>query len=96
MISTDIRDNELKKFRDSADGPVVAVTLSSDYITNDLDEVAQVTYVGKSNGTNWIVQKVTETGSDLSIRYATILNNSLYTTYSDAWTNRLTLTYEAR
>jgi len=95
-----INDLEKGKFRDTVDGPAVAVVLSESlsgaYVTNDLDDVSPITYIGKSNGINWEVQKVTETGSDLSIRYATILNNSLYTTYDDAWTNRLTLTYEAR
>lgn len=99
-LSTSVKDNEQGKFRDTVDGPAVAVVLSESlsgaYVTNDLDDVSPITYIGKSNGTNWEVQKVTESGSDLSIRYATILNNSLYTTYADAWTNRLTLTYEAR
>lgn len=99
-LSTDVRDNEAKKFRDTVDGPAVAVVLSESlsgaYVTNDLDDVAPITYIGKSNGTNWEVQKVTESGSDLSIRYATIVNNPSNTTYADAWTNRLTLTYEAR
>lgn len=99
-LSTAIKDNEANKFRDTVDGPAIAVVLSESlsgaYVTNDLDDAAPITYIGKSNGTNWEVQKVTESGSDLSIRYATILNNSLYTTYADAWTNRLTLTYEAR
>jgi hypothetical protein len=99
-ISTDVRDNEAKKFRDTANGPAVAVVLSESlsgaYVTNDLDDVFPITYIGKSNGTDWEVQKVTESGSDLSIRYATISNNLTITNYSDAWDNRLTLTYVAR
>ena len=96
VLSTAVRDNEQGKFRDGAEGVVVAVTLSGDYVTNDIDEVATSTYIGKSNGVSWQVQKVTESGNDLSIRYATILNNPSNTTYADAWTNRLTLTYKAR
>ena len=95
-----INDLEKGKFRDTIDGPAVAVILSESlsgaYVTNDLEESAPITYIGKSNGIDWEVQRLTETGSGLNIRYATINNNLTITNYSDAWTNRLTLTYEAR
>lgn len=99
-LPVSINDLEKGKFRDTAEGPAVAVvlseSLSSAYVTNDLDDASPITYIGKSNGASWEVQKVTETGSDLSIRYATISNNLTITNYSDAWDNRLTLTYVAR
>lgn len=66
---------------------------ATEYFTNDLDVVGSDTYVGKSNGTDWLVQKITESGDDLTMRYATVLNNITRTTYALAWANRATLTY---
>lgn len=62
--------------------------------TNDVtDKVDNVTKIGKetSNG-GWLVLKIDET-SGVEIRFATMSNNASVKTYSDAWTNRDTLTY---
>lgn len=60
---------------------------------NDLEEVGAVTYVGIENANaEWIIKKIDET-SGISIRYATIANNGGYSTYTDAWTARASLTY---
>lgn len=61
----------------------------ADFSTNDLDEGA-TSYFGKTkpDGT-WLVQRLTDT----SVSYATVTNNGSVTTYTDAWTDRLTLTY---
>jgi hypothetical protein len=49
-------------------------------------------YVGKSAGGNtWLVQKFSTTSGVML--YATQVNNASITTYADAWSNRLTLTY---
>jgi hypothetical protein len=65
------------------------------YKTNNLDEVSNVTYIGKAKpGTNlWLIVKLTATGADYDLTYANVSNNVSYTTYSAAWTDRLTLTY---
>lgn len=56
---------------------------------SDIEEDT-ISYYGRTNADgNWLVQKVTAT----VISYATIVNNLSTTTYSDAWTNRATLTY---
>lgn len=94
-LSPNINSREFDKFRDGQSGSVVAVAIE-DFVTNDLDESGSTTYIGRSNGVNWEVQRIVETGPDLSVRYATIANNSSYTSYTTAWTNRLTLTYAAR
>jgi hypothetical protein len=70
-----------------------SITASSstlaDFSVNDIEDDA-TSYFGKTkpDGT-WLVQKVTDT----SVSYATVTNNGSVTTYTDAWTNRLTLTY---
>jgi len=66
----------------------------SDYMTNDVDEATStLTYVGKEDGDgNWAIQKIDES-SGTSITYATVTNNSGTTSYSTAWTNRASLTY---
>lgn len=92
-ISTDVRDNEAKKFRTTPDGPAVAIVNSGEYFTNDLDESGTTTYIGKSDGLNWLIQRIVESGNDLTIRYATADQNLTTTTYEQAWTNRTMLNY---
>lgn len=62
---------------------------SATYNVNDIEE-GTTSYFGKttSDGTYQIV-KVTDT----SVSYATATNNGAVTTYTDAWTNKATLTY---
>lgn len=66
----------------------------NNYSTNDVEEASStLTYVGKEDKDgNWVVMKIDES-SGTSIQYATVTNNSGTTTYSDAWTNRASLTY---
>ena len=69
----------------------------------DLEDVEEdtstnTTYVGKQTDAGvWLIQKIVETtvGTVITtiIQYATILNNAAVLTYSDAWTNRASLTY---
>ena len=71
----------------------VTVNALGEYATNDIEEVGTITYIGKEDPAGeWFIQKVDQT-SGTSIRYATVKNNPTYTTYSDGWTNRATLTY---
>jgi len=64
--------------------------------TNNIDEVSStLTYVGKEDKDGaWVIQKI-DTSSGTSITYATQTNNPTYDNYSDAWTNRASLTYSA-
>lgn len=57
--------------------------------TNDLEE-GTTSYFGQttSDGT-WRIIKLT----DISVSYATVSNNGAVTSYTDAWTNKATLTY---
>lgn len=66
------------------------------YEVNDLDDAGSgVTYIGKADTDgNWIVERITESGNDLSKDYANISNNAGQANYTDAWTNRLTLTFQ--
>ena len=104
-----LRDKENNKFIDFDDGtPAVQVkaklvdsegtTISDDslkkYSANDVDEASStITYVGKENAAGkWLIQKI-DTSSGTSISYATQENNSGYDNYTDAWTDRTSLTY---
>lgn len=70
-----------------------SITASSstlaDFSVNDIED-ATTSYFGytKPDGT-WLVKELTAT----SVSYATVTNNGAVTTYTDAWTNRATLTY---
>lgn len=57
--------------------------------TNDIEEDT-TSYFGQttSDGT-WRIIKLTDT----SVTYATVSNNGAVTSYTDAWTNKATLTY---
>jgi hypothetical protein len=59
------------------------------YATNDIEEDT-TSYFGQttSDGT-WKIIKLTDT----SVSYATVTNNGTVTSYTDAWTDRATLTY---
>lgn len=60
-----------------------------DYSVNDIEE-GTTSYYGKSNASGaFLVLKVTDT----SVSYATVTNNGGVASYTDAWTNRATLTY---
>ncbi len=61
----------------------------ADFSVNDIED-ATTSYFGytKPDGT-WLVKELTDT----SVSYATVTNNGAVTTYTDAWTNRATLTY---
>ena len=67
------------------------------YVTNDVDDVtvSDVIFVGKETrgGDEWLVIKM-DMSSGMSVRYATKTNNPSYTTYSAAWSQRTSLTYE--
>lgn len=70
----------------------------SSYLINDLDDgdtTSNILYIGLEDPSgNWCVSKFDETTQTLPTKqYATVDNNSSTTTYSDAWTNRATLTY---
>ena len=63
------------------------------YNTNDIIESGSVTYICKERADGeWMVLKIDSTTNNV-FRYATVLNNSSITTYSDAYTNHATLTY---
>ena len=61
---------------------------------NDMEEIGTITYVGiEDANAEWTIKKIDET-STMSIRYATIINNPIHTTYSSAWNSRASLVYE--
>lgn len=61
----------------------------ADFSVNDIEE-ATTSYFGftKPDGT-WLIKELTDT----SVAYATVSNNGAVASYTDAWTNRLTLTF---
>jgi len=67
-----------------------------DYYTNDIDDYSQtnIMYIGKEkdDGT-WLILKL-DMNTGTVIRGASETNNSTYTSYSSAWTNRLSLNYD--
>lgn len=60
---------------------------------NAMVTLGSITYIGmeEKNGF-WFIKKMDET-TGMVLGYATINNNSNYSSYSDAWTNKATLTY---
>ena len=68
---------------------------SESFFANDVDEVSKTElYVGEStSGGQWRIKQVIG-DKDLTIRYATLVNNPSKTTYALAWTDRLALTYD--
>jgi len=76
---------------DTGSGSASGSALAS-YETNDIEDGATYLYLGQSTSSAaWCVKRVNQDGT--GIRYATVTNNGAVTTYSDAWTNRATLTY---
>ena len=66
----------------------------ANYKTQDIDDVVGGLYVGKQKPTGeWLIEKYIFTGDDVAIAYANLSNNPSNTTYSSAWTGRLSLTY---
>lgn len=67
----------------------------SEYKGQDIEEVTTtLTYVGKLTTTGlWLILSI-DTTTGVVIRYANISNNSTKTTYTLAWTDRASLTYE--
>lgn len=44
---------------------------------------------------NWIIQRFDQSVTNvINYRYATVKNNAGYVAYSNAWTNRVSLTYD--
>lgn len=72
----------------------VTTNALGEYNVNDMEVSGAVTHVGKEDPDgNWYIQKIDES-SGTSIRYATIKNNANYTTYSTAWTDKASLSYD--
>jgi len=94
-MSINRNDAELAKF-DEFGNVKVSFSSSGDLVLNDFEDIAPITYVGKSNGVTYLIEEITELSVGLSKRYASIANNPTILTYSDAWTNRSTLTYSLR
>lgn len=65
------------------------------YQTNDIDKVSDTLfYVGKESSiAEWLLVKI-DTTSGAALLYASITNNPSYTTYTNAWIDRSTLTYQ--
>lgn len=74
----------------------VTIDALNHYATNDVDSPdSATTYEGlETSEGDWQIVKIVKTGNVLANRFATIKNNSTYTSYSDAWTDRTTLTYD--
>jgi hypothetical protein len=61
-------------------------------ISHDIEESGDTMYIGKQNKLGeWVVVKKVES-TTTSMRFAGKKNNS-YSSYSDAWDNRVSLTY---
>lgn len=72
----------------------VTTKAMGDYMANDIEETGSTTYLGFENlDGDYIIQSIVDS-SGKTIRFATIVNNASVTSYSDAWTNRATLTYD--
>ena len=62
---------------------------------NNTNKAGNITYTGQEDiDGNWIIRKITKTGSNIAMSYATEINNASVTTYTDAWNDRTTMTYD--
>ena len=91
-LSTDVRDNEAKKFRDTVDGPAVAVTFEDQVLLNLIDvSSSSLTYVGEAprgsltSAAVWTITQINKVGSVTSIKTSASLS---------IWDDRSSLTYE--
>lgn len=69
---------------------------TSRFMENDVEITdGDIIYIGGEdiNGV-WWVKKIDDSASEIPIQHASNKNNSSITSYSEAWTNRATLTYE--
>lgn len=91
----DIENLEHNETNNAKKVVIVAKETIEGFFTNDIDDYSEtnIMYIGKEkeDGT-WLILKI-DMNSGTVIRGATETNNAAYTTYSDAWSNRLSLTY---
>lgn len=74
----------------------VTIDALNHYATNDIDTPdADTVYEGleEADG-SWQVVKTLKDGTQNHMRFATVNNNSTYTSYSAAWTNRAILNFD--
>jgi hypothetical protein len=95
MLSTDVRDNESKRFRDAgASGTKVAVVLEENNNITLIDTtISTVIYLGDAvrssigSDPSWRITKIDSTGSVISIKTTGYL-------FDQIWDNRASLIYE--
>lgn len=64
--------------------------IDADYGITKVDDATSIEYYGYTDKDGaWLVKRVTTT----DVGWATVTNNGSVTTFTDAWTNRATLTY---
>lgn len=99
MLPKDINDREHRKFKEVSGEPAVRVTeadstlevATKKYFMIEVLEDSGNTYLGmQASDGAWLFKKITATNV---FTYATIENNASVTSYTDAKTNYLTLTY---
>jgi hypothetical protein len=63
--------------------------------SNDVDKVSNDLLYdgGEDKDGSWCIQSVAQSGSVLTLRFATKTNNPTYSNYLSAWTDRAVLTY---
>lgn len=65
------------------------------YIPHEIDVVGSITYIGSMDVEGvWFIKRLTENGKDTSIEFANESNNTIYTDFTTAWTNRLLISYD--
>lgn len=71
-----------------------SVSIEDRFNTNDIEEASStITYIGMEDKDGaWYIKKIDTTTLN-EFKHATVLNNSGYTTYTNAWTNRAILIY---
>lgn len=93
-------DDTAKAFKnvtvDASGNSIDQYELTSNYEVNHVDDytTTSVTYVGKEDRDGvWWIMKIDESGNFPVITHATVTNNASLTSYSAAWTARVTATY---
>lgn len=72
----------------------LSVTQEDKWGLNNTSKSGNITYTGEEDvDLHWIVRKIVKSGSNLTMTYATQVNNPLVTNYDDAWDNKDSLVY---
>lgn len=94
LYGWDVANAQKVRIAANPGGSLVGNSQSDEYNTNNIDTTTttNTVYIGMTNASGaWYVKRINT--STKAFTHATITNNALVTTYTDAWSAITTLTY---